>query len=618
MALHRCIVVMVVSMVVWSLPLHIPEASARQFETRAETLIGFQPGGSAQAASAGLSSRTSVATRAPMAFSMVAFEAPRGSSLWFRTADGADWGQWEPAPFLPDDEGPDDVGRDYGGHDDGGHDDGGHDHGGHDDGASTGRVFTDALWVREADRLQIRVEGGRLADVDAHMIDSTGVSLGFVARTVGSLGAPAANAAASPGIVTRAAWGADESLRRQDPSYALPRLAVVHHTAGSNDYTRAESAAIVRGIYSYHVTTRGWSDIGYNLLIDKYGQVFEGRFGGVTLGVVGAHAAGNNTGSFGVAMMGNFETATPSSSMIDALTNTLAWKFELHGIDPRPDAIVTHNEQQLSAVSGHRDVGATACPGRYLAEMLPEVSRRLADTVAQGWTPLLGDWDGDGVDTPGWFKNGAWRVVNEYEVGASTYDFSFGMAGDLPIVGDWNGDGRDTAGFVRKTTWHIRNENSSGVADRTFEYGRPGDVPLPGNWDGVPGDEAGIIRDRMWHLNSRLAGGDATWSFVYGRVTAGDLPLTGDWYGEGQDRVGIVRDGEWHLRDEYASGPADDSFIFGRVTRGDRPVVGRWRADSELARDLPGVVRGSGWYLRGELAAGPADLFVPVPTPDSD
>jgi hypothetical protein len=105
---------------------------------------------------------------------------------------------------------------------------------------------------------------------------------------------------------------------------------------------------------------------------------------------------------------------------------------------------------------------------------------------------------------------------------------------------------------------------------------------------------------------------------VYGRITTGDLPLTGDWYGEGQDRVGIVRDGEWHLRDEYASGAADDSFIFGRVTRGDRPVVGRWRADSELARDLPAVVRGSGWYLRGDLAAGPADLFVPVPTPDSD
>ena len=96
-----------------------------------------------------------------------------------------------------------------------------------------------------------------------------------------------------PAIIGRAEWGADESMRRGAPMYDDGvRAGIVHHTATPNDYPATDSAGIVRGIYRYHTATLGWSDIAYNALVDKYGQVFEGRFGGITRPVEGSHTGG--------------------------------------------------------------------------------------------------------------------------------------------------------------------------------------------------------------------------------------------------------------------------------------------------------------------------------------
>ena len=125
-------------------------------------------------------------------------------------------------------------------------------------------------------------------------------------ETLIPLRAPAATV--TPPIVPRSTWGADERIRRGPPSYAPSvRFAIVHHTAGRNGYSRAEAAAIVKGIQLFHVQGNGWNDIGYNFLVDRFGTVYEGRFGGVDRNVVGAHAQGFNTGSVGVALLGTYE-----------------------------------------------------------------------------------------------------------------------------------------------------------------------------------------------------------------------------------------------------------------------------------------------------------------------
>ena len=128
---------------------------------------------------------------------------------------------------------------------------------------------------------------------------------------------PLPSAAAAPGqppnIITRAQWGADESMRCPNTVYDNGvRAGIVHHTAGSNDYAPQDSAAIVRSIYAYHTRTLGWCDIAYNALVDKYGQVFEGRAGGMDRPVEGAHTGGFNKNTWGVAMLGNFDAVPPT------------------------------------------------------------------------------------------------------------------------------------------------------------------------------------------------------------------------------------------------------------------------------------------------------------------
>src|SRR6185369_1940954 len=128
----------------------------------------------------------------------------------------------------------------------------------------------------------------------------------------------------------RSGWRADESIRRAPPLYAPAiQLAIVHHTAGANSYTRSQSAAIVRAIEIYHVKGNGWNDIGYNFLVDKYGQIFEGRYGGITRNVVGAHAQGFNTGSTGIALIGNYQSGTPTAVQLAALEKLIAWRLDL-------------------------------------------------------------------------------------------------------------------------------------------------------------------------------------------------------------------------------------------------------------------------------------------------
>jgi hypothetical protein len=196
--------------------------------------------------------------------------------------------------------------------------------------------------------------------------------------------------AASPAIVPRIGWNANEKIRREKPRYAAAvRFALVHHTAGSNSYAPSQSGVIVRAIELYHVLGNGWDDIGYNFLVDKYGQIFEGRYGGMTRPVIGAHAQGFNTGSVGIALLGNYGARAPSAAAQTALENLLAWRLDLAHVDPRSSLTWISGGNPrfpagspvfLRAISGHRDTGFTACPGAALYARLPTIAKVVAAT----------------------------------------------------------------------------------------------------------------------------------------------------------------------------------------------------------------------------------------------
>jgi len=353
------------------------------------------PGSDRQLQRGGDIARVSQQVRTPIRFSMVGFTVPPGAQLDFRTSvDGVRWTSWQQTTT-----------------------DGGD---GPNPGSAEARqaaqgaghasrapgVITAAMWVGDASYLQTRVAGeGRRAipeQVVAHLIDSGGLGRSALDKTADALGAawrgattpaPAQAASGRPAIVSRQQWGADESWRRYGPSYSSTlKAGILHHTAGSNTYTREQSPAVLRGDYYYHTKVNGWSDLGYNYVIDRYGTVYEGRYGGITQNVLGAHSGGFNTSTFGVSIMGNFSDGLPPKAARDAVVRLVAWRQHLAGIDPLGTTVLTSAgssrysagvQVRLNTLAGHRDVSATACPGDALYPQMSSLRQRIADREAQ-------------------------------------------------------------------------------------------------------------------------------------------------------------------------------------------------------------------------------------------
>ena len=236
--------------------------------------------------------------------------------------------------------------------------------------------------------------------------------------------------AGSPSIVPRVDWQADEKIVRAHPLYAPAlKLAIVHHTAGTNAYTPAESAAIVRGIEVYHVKGNGWNDIGYNFLVDRYGTVYEGRGGGMTRNVIGAHALGFNNGTVGVALIGNFQSAPPPPAMQAALVSLLAWRLDVAHLDPLSTVAYTSGGNSkfhagkvvlLHAISGHRDTGPSECPGNDAWALLPSIAHRVAATgLPKLYAPVVsGKLGGDVRFQARLSSSQPWTVTVESAAGA--------------------------------------------------------------------------------------------------------------------------------------------------------------------------------------------------------
>lgn len=263
-----------------------------------------------------------------------------------------------------------------------------------------GILGTEPVWTGGARCIGFRLRlpaGEAIGDVRAVFVDTgeeASGGTGFAAalstawRAVAGVWgpAPAGAIARRPGIVRRAEWGADESLRNCGPFYAPSlKMAFVHHTASGNNYTRAQADDVVRGIYAYHVKARGYCDIAYNFLVDRYGRVYEGRYGGMAEPVIGGHAMGFNTGSTGVSAIGNFSTASPPAAMVRPLQRLLAWRLDVAHLPPKGTATMVSaggsttrfpagRKVTLPVIAGHRDTGLTSCPGR-LYDLLPQIRR---------------------------------------------------------------------------------------------------------------------------------------------------------------------------------------------------------------------------------------------------
>jgi hypothetical protein len=252
-------------------------------------------------------------------------------------------------------------------------------------GGESGRP-SDPVWVGGADELQLRAGGPVHQPLRLHFVavgdapDTPKPAPVARAAQVGGPGTP-------PPIIPRSAWGGDAVVPREAPSYGEVQVAFVHHTVTTTAYAPSQSAGIVLGIAKYHRDTNGWNDIGYNFLVDRYGQVFEGRAGGIDRNVIGAQAEGFNTGSVGVALIGNYQAASVQPTAARALAALFAWRLDVAHVDPlgtvnwvsggnprfKRGTTVT-----LRAISGHRDTGFTSCPGTRLYAKIPDLAHRVA------------------------------------------------------------------------------------------------------------------------------------------------------------------------------------------------------------------------------------------------
>ena len=244
---------------------------------------------------------------------------------------------------------------------------------------------TEPLWTGECDAVDVRGAGGMRA-ATLSLIDP-----GATPSYRGGRLEKKPTASPKPDIVKRAAWGANEKWRNSAPRYNRTIQQVhIHHTVNSNDYAADEVPALLRSIYRYHTKSLGWSDVGYNFLVDRFGTIWQGRFGGSKLPVRGAHTLGFNSTSTGIAVIGNFEEVQPSAEVLTSLVHLAAWKLDMYGRRPSRRASVYSQGSdkyapgqmvRLPVIDGHRDTNDTACPGQHLYAKLAGIRARAQSRV---------------------------------------------------------------------------------------------------------------------------------------------------------------------------------------------------------------------------------------------
>ena len=260
------------------------------------------------------------------------------------------------------------------------------------------------VWTGGSDELQLRshhgVPSGDVAYVNVSG-DATAKDRALNAArgmansafvSVASVFAPDAASGDAPfEIVNRSEWDpGHDCVPKGGVGLGKVKAGVVHHTVNANDYTAAEAPGVVLAICRYHRYSNGWNDIGYNALVDRFGNLYAGRNGGLTNPVIGAHTAGFNTYTFGVASIGDHRNSGLSRAAIESVTNILAWKLSLSGIDGQGRTKIVSaggatnkypsgTKVSTREVTRHRHFGTTECPGRaQISKILKKTQEKIA------------------------------------------------------------------------------------------------------------------------------------------------------------------------------------------------------------------------------------------------
>ncbi len=156
---------------------------------------------------------------------------------------------------------------------------------------------------------------------------------------------------------------------------------IVHHSATGNG--PADWPAVVRSIWNQHVNVNGWSDIGYNWLVDPEGNLYEGR----GKDIQGAHFCGTNARTAGICMLGNFSVNLPSAAAVSQLEEFLAWNCCVDDLDPLTTSTHTSSGLDLHHISGHQDGCATECPGGMFYPTFDHIRQNVSSYINETCNP---------------------------------------------------------------------------------------------------------------------------------------------------------------------------------------------------------------------------------------
>jgi hypothetical protein len=477
---------------------------------------------------------------------------------------------------------------------------------------------TDPIWVEHAQAYEVDLPA------DATEVEVVLVREGDTTVEVAD-GTAQAGAAArgGPPMHLRGEWGAAPYNGTPDYGTTLGR-AIVHHTVNGNGYSQGQVANMIRGIQAFHQGSNGWSDIGYNFVVDRFGGIWEGRQGGVTRPVIGAHAQGSNTNTVGIAGLGDFTSAGPGSAMVDSIGNLAGWKLSLHGTTPNTGNVL-----------GHRNVGQSSCPGNGLYAQLGAIASVAASNFAQqhpapsfaqrGWTvsgsylPVAGDFDGDLRGDIVWYGPGGasdyswWGNSNRTWAGRGV---TISGTYQQPVSGDFDGNGRDDIllyGPGAASDAIFFGGPNRTFAARNYTVGGTSYDPVVADFNADGREDVfwyapGTAQDVVWYGNA-----NRTFTARLKTVDGVYVPAAGDFDGDGHGDVlwygeGAAADNIWWGADgsAFTSTPANIGAA------GYQPLVGDFNRNgrADVIFYKPGTGSDPIWIGYGNRTFGAASTTI--------